>query len=70
VTIRLHCAGGEACLLIQDNGHGFEAGHSRTGGHGLANMQARARGLGGNVRVESAPGSGTRVLLTLPLQPV
>lgn len=70
VTIRLHSASGEACLLIQDNGHGFEAEQRRTGGHGLANMQARARGLGGQVRVESAPGSGTRVLLTLPLQPV
>lgn len=69
VTIRLHGAGGEACLLIQDNGQGFEAAQRRIGGHGLSNMQARARELGGNVRVESTPGSGTRVLLTLPLPP-
>ncbi|MDQ5979412.1 MAG: hypothetical protein QG602_2386 [Verrucomicrobiota bacterium] len=52
-------------LSVQDDGSGFSAGNGR--GHGLDNMQARARGLGGSLEVESTPGKGTRVILTLPL---
>lgn len=70
VTIRLHCGTGEACLLVQDNGRGFDPASRHGTGHGLVNMQARAHGLGGNVRLESAPGTGTRVVLTLPLPEV
>ncbi len=53
-------------LAVQDDGAGFvrRAGGA---GHGLANMQARATALGGNVQVDSVPGKGTRVLLTLPV---
>jgi signal transduction histidine kinase len=55
-------------LAVQDDGAGFSPGATRTGsGHGLANMQARAAALGGSLRVESQPGKGTRVLLTLPV---
>jgi signal transduction histidine kinase len=53
-------------LSVQDDGAGFLAG-GRSGGHGLQNMQARARALGGNLQVESQPGKGTRVVLTLPV---
>jgi len=55
-------------LAVQDDGAGFSPGLPRAGsGHGLANMQARAAALGGSLRVESQPGKGTRVLLTLPV---
>ena len=58
----------EIALAVQDDGAGFTPGLPRTSaGHGLGNMQARAAALGGNLRVESAPGKGTRVLLTLPV---
>ncbi len=53
-------------LAVQDDGAGFIA-NGGGNGHGLSNMQARATALGGNVRVESTPGKGTRVLLTLPV---
>jgi signal transduction histidine kinase len=52
-------------LSVQDDGVGFTSGSGR--GHGLGNMQARAGALGGNLEVESAPGRGTRVILTLPV---
>jgi signal transduction histidine kinase len=32
-------------------------------------MQIRAGRVGATVRVESQPGNGTRVVLTMPLQP-
>ena len=56
----------EVALAVQDDGTGFKIS-SQPGGHGLTNMQARATALGGSLRVESAPGKGTRVLLTLPV---
>lgn len=67
VTVRLHPGESEVCLLIQDNGIGFESARRTRSGHGLRNMQARATGLGATVRVESRPDEGTRVVLTFPL---
>ena len=52
-------------LSVQDDGIGFTPDARR--GHGLGNMQARARALGGHIQVESSPGKGTRIILTLPV---
>jgi len=52
-------------LSVQDDGAGFVARPG--GGHGLPNMQARARALGGDLAIESTVGKGTRVVLVLPL---
>jgi len=68
-TITVRAARGENSVVVavQDDGTGFDPAEPRGGGHGLVNMQARARALGGFVEVTSAPGKGTRVLLTLPV---
>lgn len=68
ITVRVHESGDEICLLVQDNGTGFDPSVAREGGHGLANMRARSARLGANVRLTSQPGEGTRVIITLPLQ--
>lgn len=54
--------------LIEDDGRGFdvEAPAPRAGGFGLHGMKERAAALGGQVAVDSAPGRGTRVSVTLP----
>jgi signal transduction histidine kinase len=52
---------------VQDDGRGFNPAAAGDGGHGLANMRARAEALGGELRVISAPAKGTRILLTLPV---
>ncbi len=54
-------------LAVQDDGRGFSPAGPGHAGHGLGNMQARAAALGGSLRIESAAGKGTRVLLTLPV---
>jgi signal transduction histidine kinase len=51
---------------IADDGFGFDAAH-RSHGAGLTNMTDRLGAIGGSLRVESAPGAGTRVLGAIPL---
>lgn len=68
VRIMLRCnAEGQYRVLIEDDGVGMRepafSGHP--GEHiGLSIMQERARYLGGELRIESEEGEGTRVLLT------
>ena len=69
ITLRMHKSEREVCLLVQDNGRGFDAATRRDGGHGLGNMQARASRAGATVRVTSHPGEGSRVITTLPIAP-
>ncbi|MEY4939428.1 MAG: hypothetical protein RIQ93_1163 [Verrucomicrobiota bacterium] len=67
ITVRVHKSDKEVCLLVQDNGAGFDAAARRDGGHGLANMQARAERLSAALRISSQPGEGTRIVATLPI---
>jgi signal transduction histidine kinase len=57
-------------LVIRDNGKGFEpAAASPTvagDGFGLMGMTERARMMGGDLTVESAPGKGTTVTIVVP----
>ena len=54
-------------LQIIDNGHGFEVeSQPDLLGHGLSNMQERARQLGGELEVVSSPGEGTTVTVRIP----
>jgi len=59
-------AGGPT-LVIADDGVGFDpSGHVAAGHHGLANMTDRAEAIGATLRVDSAVGNGTRIIVTLP----
>ena len=59
---------------IEDNGCGFSAGYSSDRnehdrpGHGLNNMRLRAAQLGGQMNIDSAPGRGTKLRVTVPLR--
>jgi signal transduction histidine kinase len=67
ISVRLHRNGPEVGLLVQDNGTGFDPDARAGQGHGLGNMQARAAHLGAVLRIDSRPGDGTRVVLTIPV---
>lgn len=54
-------------VRVVDEGRGFDRDATSASGIGLAGMQERARLLGGELTVESAPGSGTRVTMSVPL---
>jgi len=53
-------------LVIEDNGRGFENAPDDALADGLRNMQQRLADIGGRCRIESQPGSGTKVLIHLP----
>ena len=55
-------------VQIEDKGIGFDLSFKKGTTLGLTGMLERARGLGGDLTVESAPGRGTRVTAELPLE--
>ena len=66
-TVRLHrTAADTLTVVVEDGGSGFDVG-TPSGGLGLSRMQARMALAGGEARVESVPGDGTRVVLSVPL---
>ena len=68
-TVRCSVADGDFSLVVQDNGNGISADiEARIDrGHGLASMKHRAKQLQGQCLVESGPGYGTVIRLTLPM---
>lgn len=65
--IDLQPHGDRTRLTIGDDGCGFDARTLRTDGHGLRNIVARADLMGGRLEIDSSVGSGTRIVLELPL---
>jgi PAS domain S-box-containing protein len=65
VEVRLTADNGSTALEVRDNGIGFDSRRSYPGHMGLVSFTERARSIGATVQVESAPGTGTLVKLTL-----
>lgn len=72
VTITLSQAGDDIYLEVSDNGQGFDTSapprHAPGSGLGLVGMRERVGLVGGDLRIESQPGHGTRVVIRLPLE--
>jgi signal transduction histidine kinase len=68
---KVRCSIGETdfALVVQDNGRGIpmELDGKLDRGHGMASMKHRAKQMQGQCLVESGPGYGTVIRLTLPL---
>ena len=65
VRIRFSLSPQELTMEVRDDGCGFHPS-ARHAGTGLSNIRSRAEGLGGTVQVESAPGQGCTLRVTLP----
>jgi len=65
LAVRVWEEGPALAFDVTDDGNGFEAG-ARGLGAGFTNMEDRLCALRGSLRVESAPGRGTRVSGRLP----
>jgi len=53
-------------LEVRDDGEGFDPEGSFPGHLGLKSMRERVAHLGGTLRIESAPGEGTRIRAQIP----
>jgi signal transduction histidine kinase len=54
-------------LDVRDDGPGFHPRLAEERGNGLRNMRDRIEAVGGSLTIESAPGSGTRIMAFVPL---
>lgn len=69
-SVRLQNRKSRIHLAIMDNGIGFTPTGVGTSGFGLANMEARARKLGGLLHVRSRIGRGTKIIVEFGLEPI
>jgi GAF domain-containing protein len=70
VSVRLLADESTLRIQVQDVGPGFDVNAALAAGKraGLAGMQERASLLGGWVKIDSAPGTGTQVIAVLPFR--
>lgn len=70
VTVNVGSEGSQLRIEVQDDGRGFDSGHTREFLHqgrvGLASMRERVELASGTFVVRSSPGRGTSILATLP----
>ncbi len=69
VNVKLAYLGDQTRLTVTDNGQGADSALLSKNGHqgqGIVNMQARASLLGGALELDSQPGQGFRLSLTVP----
>jgi signal transduction histidine kinase len=66
IGIELRRQGDEIRLTISDDGVGFVPTRVAHAGLGLIGIEERVRELGGSVTVQSSPGQGTTIRVTIP----
>jgi PAS domain S-box-containing protein len=70
VTVELTKAGNAVLLRVQDDGIGIPPHRIRDSKSvGLTGMRERVRPCGGKVAITGAPGKGTKIVITVPVQP-
>jgi len=73
VWVRLSQQGNAFVAEVEDDGQGFDLDavmedYTLRGSLGMTNMHERAELVGGRLEIHTAPGQGTRVVLTIPLE--
>lgn len=54
-------------MEVEDDGRGFDLDKVQlTLGHGISNMQTRARNVGGDLEITTEPGEGTTIMVWVP----
>lgn len=68
VALRLALEGDLCQISLSDDGCGFDAAEPKfRWSHGITGMRQRVRALGGQFEIESAPGAGTTLRVSIPL---
>jgi signal transduction histidine kinase len=70
VTVTLSYLGSATQLIVADNGRGLNRNpnNNHHQGQGIANMHSRALVLGGDLVLDSEPGQGVQIRLTIPCE--
>jgi signal transduction histidine kinase len=71
ITVNLSYLGTQTRLRVSDDGKGVDLAALASDGHsgqGIPNMQARARLLGGDLALDSEPGRGFAIAVTVPCE--
>lgn len=69
IRVSLEDAHGQLAVRVEDDGVGFDTHAGVVYGLGLLGMSERVRELCGSISIQSQPGQGTRIAVTLPLKP-
>jgi signal transduction histidine kinase len=68
VSVLVERRNDDVVTIIEDDGSGFDINNNSSGGRlGLLSMQERAGILDGKLEIESGPGMGTSVFVTIPI---
>ncbi|HYE14803.1 MAG TPA: two-component regulator propeller domain-containing protein [Pyrinomonadaceae bacterium] len=68
ISVRLDFDAGSVRLSVSDDGRGFDPAAAAGNGHfGLLGMRERAEQMGGELKIESEPGRGTEVSVSVPI---
>jgi two-component system sensor histidine kinase DegS len=67
VWLNLERDGAQVRLTIADDGCGFDPRQTPAARFGLAGMRERVALLGGTIDIQSRPGAGTTIVITIPL---
>jgi two-component system, NarL family, sensor histidine kinase DegS len=74
ITVDLKKTGNDLMIVVRDEGRGFDTRLVETrnmnieSGRGFFNMYERTEYVNGNLTIDSAPGKGTTVVLTVPVR--
>ncbi len=69
VWVAGECSGGHIAFSVRDNGRGFDtttAPGPRDGHFGLQGIRERVRAAKGTIEIESSPGTGAKITVTIP----
>jgi signal transduction histidine kinase len=67
MSITLTRRDGSVIAIIEDDGKGFDPGAAESDGLGLLGMRERLALVGGSLRIEAAPGTGTTIAAEVPI---
>ena len=65
VRVVLQFEGGQVRLSIEDDGQGFDPA-TVTAGYGMRSIRESIRQMRGDLEIDSTPGFGSRITITLP----
>jgi signal transduction histidine kinase len=72
IAVDVRVEKGRVACRVEDDGQGFDpaapTSRGHAGGFGLVGMRERAAEIGGELAIDSAPGRGTRLEVTLPIE--